>query len=289
MFPSTFEYTTASSVEHAISLFKEHGEDSQYIAGGHSLLPMMKLRVANPTALIDISKISDLADIHVSDDRVRIGSGARHVDLLRHPELKEATNIFSKVAPQIADTQVRNRGTIGGSVANADPSADWPATTLLLNAEMIIAGETGERRVPAEDFFLGLFETALEEGELLKAIEFNRPPQNATADYIKFRNPASGYAVAGAAAMCVLNGPKIAELRVALTGVAEHAFRVPLVEKALIGVDALDVLESHASYDVMSGHEALSDGYADSEYREELAATLVHRAIRKVLRAAMID
>ncbi|MGA2394419.1 MAG: xanthine dehydrogenase family protein subunit M [Candidatus Lustribacter sp.] len=279
MIPSAFDYVRASSVAEAIRLLGERGDDAKVLAGGQSLIPMMKLRFAAPQTLIDIRKIPSLSGISVSGNRVTIGALTTHATIAADATLRTAAPALWDAANVLGDPQVRNLGTIGGSVSHADPSADYPAVMLALEAEYTVAGAAGERRIKAADFFRGMFETSLGEREILTAVSFDAAPASA---YVKFHHPASHYAVVGAAAVLKLESGTIAQARVALTGLYETAFRAAAAERALGSVKASDAAAvERATADVAGEGEARSDTFASGRYRKAMAAVYAARAVER--------
>ncbi len=277
MIPATFEYVRAGSVDEAIRLLREGGEDAKLLAGGHSLIPMMKLRFATPTTLIDIAGIPHLGGIEVAGRRVTIGALATHASIAADARLQTVAPVLWDAANHLGDPQVRNRGTIGGSAAHADPAADYPAVLLALEATLLIAGADGTRAVSASAFFHGMFETALGHGEVLTGVTFEAAPRSA---YVKYHHPASHYAVVGAAATLTLKGGAIASARIALTGVGDVAFRASAVEAALVGIrpdDAPSVLA--ACTGAAAGVEPRSDTFAPAAYRAAMADVYAARAV----------
>jgi carbon-monoxide dehydrogenase medium subunit len=279
MIPSAFDYVRASSVDDAIRLLGEHGEDAKILAGGMSLIPMMKLRFASPATLIDIRKIPSLSGITVQGDRVTIGALTNHAAIAASPELRKAAPVLWDAANVLGDPQVRNLGTIGGSLSHADPAADYPAAMLALEAELTVIGPQGERTIGAAEWFTGMFETALAEREILTNVSFAAAPVSA---YVKFHHPASHYAVVGAAAVLTLDGGKIAGARIGLTGLYETAFRATAVEQALIGVAPSDEAALEAATAGAAGEgEARSDTFASATYRKAMAAVFTARAVTR--------
>jgi aerobic carbon-monoxide dehydrogenase medium subunit len=278
MIPSTFEYVRASSVEEALRLLDQGGDDVKLLAGGHSLIPMMKLRFAAPTKLIDIAGIPHLAEIEVAGKRISIGALATHAALAADARLEASAPALWDAANGLGDAQVRNRGTIGGSAAHADAAADYPAVMLALEAVFTIAGLEGTTQLPAAEFFLGMYETALDHDEVLTGVSFDAAPHSA---YVKYHHPASHYAVVGAAAVLEVNGDAIASARIAITGLGEVAFRAAAVERALVGLKPADTAAlaaacAGAGRDV----EARSDTFASAAYRTAMADVYVERAVR---------
>jgi len=278
MIPAAFEYVRAGSIDEAIRLLAAGGEDAKLLAGGHSLIPMMKLRFATPSKLIDIAGISGLAAIEVAGHRLTVGALATHAALADDTRLHAAAPVLWDAANQLGDPQVRNRGTIGGSAAHADPAADYPAVLLALEATLQAAGAKGTRHIAAAEFFRGMFETALDRAEVLTGVTFDAAPHSA---YAKYHHPASHYAVVGAAAVLTLDGGAIATARVAITGVGERAFRATAVEGALVGVKAADVAAvTAACAGAARGVEARSDTFASATYRSAMADVYAARAVQ---------
>jgi carbon-monoxide dehydrogenase medium subunit len=277
MIPVAFEYVRATSVGDAIRLLRERGDDAKLLAGGHSLIPMMKLRLATPATLIDISAIPQLNTIAVAGNRITIGALTTHAALAASDALRASAPVLWDAANQLGDPQVRNRGTIGGASAHGDPAADYPAVLLALDATFTLAGADGERQVRAGDFFHGMFETALASTEVLTAIAFDAAPASA---YVKFHHPASHYAVVGAAAVLTMNGGTIASARVALSGVGDAAFRAGAVESALARINAADSAAVQvACAGAAAGTEARSDTFASAAYRAAMADVYSARAV----------
>jgi carbon-monoxide dehydrogenase medium subunit len=278
MIPAAFDYVRASSVEEAIRLLAAGDDDVKVLAGGHSLIPMMKLRFASPSKLIDISGIPQLAAIEIAGHRISIGALATHAALAADGRLQAAVPVLWDAANQLGDPQVRNRGTIGGAAAHADPAADYPAVLLALDATFRIAGPDGTSEVPASEFFLGMFETALDRNEVLTGVSFDAAPHSA---YAKYHHPASHYAVVGAAAVLQMNGDVIASAHIAVTGLGDRAFRATAVETALAGVKPSDVAAlTAACAGAGRGVEARADTFASAEYRTAMADVYVERAVR---------
>ena len=278
MIPSTFDYLRPNSLPEALAALSRHADAAKLMAGGHSLLPMMKLRLAAPQLVIDINELSELQGVTVGADHVRIGAATTHATLEHHAELAAALPLMPQVAHQIADATVRNRGTIGGSLAHADPSADWPAAMLAQDAVLELSGPRGSRQVAAADFFKGLFETALLPDELIVAVRVPVVAGTGTA-YRKFRHPASGYAVVGIAVVLEFERGNCIRGRIAATGFADHAFRATRAEGALVGyagqADRTEQLLDLA----FEGVTPLEDRFADAEYRLQLARTMLRRAL----------
>jgi aerobic carbon-monoxide dehydrogenase medium subunit len=273
MIPASFEYARAESVDHAIELLSSN-EDAKILAGGHSLLPLMRLRLARPAMLVDIGRVPDLSGIRADGDSVVIGALTRHHDVANSAVLQELCPIVAHTAGEIGDPQVRHMGTIGGSVAHADPASDMPAVLVALGAQMAIRGAGGaSRTVDATDFFKGLFTPDLAENEVLTEI---RVPATRSAgwSYIKFHRRAQDWALVGVAAVRH-NG----SARVALTNMGDTPIRAAGVEEALSG--GADSASAAARAD--EGVSPPSDSFGSAEYRRELAKVLVRRALEEAL------
>jgi len=273
MIPAAFDYARAESVDHAIELLSAN-EDAKILAGGHSLLPLMKLRLARPSLLVDIARIGDLSYIRQDDDVVAIGALARHHDVANSEVLRELCPIVAHTAGEIGDPQVRHMGTIGGSVAHADPASDLPTVMVALGASFAVRGPGGaSRTVAAGDFFKGLFTPDLAANEVLAEI---RVPvvREAGWSYIKFHRRAQDWAMVGVAAVRANGGA-----RVALTNMGETPLRAAGVEEALSG--GSDPAAAAARAD--EGTSPPSDSFASAEYRRELAKVLVRRALEEAL------
>ena len=278
MIPALFDYVRATSLTHAIGLLQDDPDGNKLVAGGHTLIPTLKLRLASPALLIDISGIDELKGIEVAD-RIRIGALTTHAELLASKPLREVLPIFHQAADMIADPQVRNRGTIGGSLANADPAADWPAVVIALKGELELAGPTGRRRVAARDFFVDIMTTTLEPGEVLVAIHIPRPNPGAKFRYRKIRHPASGYAVVGVAATLCLRDDIVSEATIAITGATGRAFAADSASTHLIGKSLSTENIAMAASLTSEQAECLSDHYASADYRKHLVKTEVGRAL----------
>jgi len=279
MIPAQFDYIAAKSLDDALKLLAQHKDDAKILAGGHSLIPAMKLRLMQPAVLIDISKIKDLSYIREEGGQVCIGAMTTHYHIESSDLLRRVCPLLPQTATHLGDVQVRNRGTIGGSLVHADPAADWPAPILALDAELVVAGPKGERVIKATDFFLDLLTTALNAGEILREVRFNAPKGNTGQAYLKFRHPASGFAVVGAAVTLTKDGGKCQSAGVGITGAAPKPYKAGAVEKALKGatLDAKSLVAAAAH--ATDGVEANSDLFASSEYRKHLAEIYTRRAL----------
>jgi len=279
MIPAAFDYVRAGSLAQAIDLLQRDPEGTKLVAGGHTLIPTLKLRLASPALLVDIRGIADLKGISVDDETVRIGALTTHAELLASEPLHDALPIFRQAANRIADPQVRNHGTIGGSLANADPAADWPAVAIALAAEFEIASATGTKRAAARDFFTDIFSTALEADEILTAIHIARPATDMRYGYRKIRHPASGYAVVGVAAGLRIADGVVADVSIGVTGAANHAFSADETCEFLIGKQASRPNIEAAARLAEKAATYLSDRYAPAEYRASLVKTEIARLL----------
>ncbi len=277
MYPSSFEYHLPNDVDEAIRLMQQH-EDAKLLAGGHSLLPAMKLRLATPAHVIDLRKLRGfLQYVRRDGETIAVGALSTYADLLENETVKANAPLLAQTLHHVGDMQVRNLGTLGGSLAHADPAGDPPAAILALEAELVIQGPDGKRTVAAQDFFHGFFETEVGPGEILSEIRI--PKQTGGSSYQKFRHPASGYAVCGVAAVLEAEGETISKCRVGITGVAGGAYRAAGVEEALEGQPFSAEAVAEAANAAEDGIDALSDPFADEEYRRQLARTLTKRAL----------
>jgi carbon-monoxide dehydrogenase medium subunit len=277
MIPAAFDYIRANSLAQAIDLLNSDPDGSKLVAGGHTLIPTLKLRLASPSLLIDIRGISELQGIEIDDGSIRIGALTTHAELLGSPQLYQTLPIFREAANLIADPQVRNRGTIGGSIANADPAADWPAVLIALRAEFEIAGPEGSRRVPAGDFFVDIFSTVLGPSEVLARLIIPLPAPGTRMSYRKIRHPASGYAVVGVAAGVHVRNRVVDLISVGVTGAARCAFEGRAASDFLIGKPLSRENIKEAARLLSETTEYLSDRYASAEYRANLLRVLVRR------------
>ncbi|OJJ16105.1 carbon monoxide dehydrogenase [marine bacterium AO1-C] len=279
MIPSSFEYHRPASVSEALQLLQQHGEEAKIMSGGHSLLPSLKLRLSEPGHLIDISRISDLNYIREEGGVIAIGACTTHNEIGKSALVQEKIPMISQAALAIGDVQVRNRGTLGGSIAHADPAADWPASILASEAEIVVNGANGARNIAASDFFTGIFMTALEENEIITEIRIPIPPANTHSAYLKFPQPASRFALVGCAVMITRSNGSVERARVAFTGVSPSAFRDNAVEEAITG-QAVNADSIKAAADkAAEGVDIMSDHYASQDYRKHLAKVFAKRAL----------
>jgi len=285
--PAAFDYRRASDVEEAVRLLSGDG-DARALAGGHSLVPLMKTRFVSPATLVDLGGIVGLGDISEDGESLRVGALATHASVASSELVRSRCPLLAEAAAQIGDPQVRNRGTIGGSLAHADPGADYPTVVAALDGRVSVAGSGGEREVAAADLIVGVFTTSLERGELITSVSVPVAAAGTGAAYVKHKHPASGYAVAAAAAVVTVEGGSCSAARLVIggvTGVPEVAdaaaaavVRAGASDEAAIGAAGAKVADG------LSG--ALDDSYASGEYRVHLAGVLAQRALREAMRRA---
>jgi carbon-monoxide dehydrogenase medium subunit len=278
MIPAAFEYKRATSMDDALGALA--GGDAKVIAGGMSLLPLMKLRLANPSKLVDIGRLDELRRVGPTPD-----GGFEVGALATYAEVLEAAGqpISKECIRQIGDVQVRNRGTIGGAISHADPASDGPALALALDYSAVLRSSRGERTVPLDGFFLGAFETAIEPDEILVRIVRGPLPDGVAGSYQKMAHPASGYSIVGVAAMVASSGGSVSHARVAITGVGDVPYRAKGVESALTGSDGSAEAVAAAAEHAADGQTVNSDIYADRDYRSKMAVVYTRRAIDAAL------
>ena len=287
MYPSEFEYHRAASVKEALGLIQQYGEEAKLISGGHSLLPILKLRLAQPRHLVDIARVAELGQIAEQGGRITVGAAVAHRAVHISELVRSKLGLLAECAGNIGDVQVRNRGTIGGSLAHSDPAADYPAAVLALEGEVRLENAAGARTVKAADFFIDLMTTAIKPGEILTAVSFAPLPAGAGFAYLKHRQPASGFAMVGVAASLTLDkSGKCQGARVGITGLGAKAFRAHVVEDAVNGrapdAKALADAAAHAA----DGIDPLADIHAAADFRAELARVYTRRALEGALSRA---
>jgi carbon-monoxide dehydrogenase medium subunit len=280
MYPAQFDYHRASSVAQALDLLASK-QDAKLLAGGHSLLPMMKLRLAQPANLIDIGGIAELSGIERSGSGVRIGALTTHAEIAASDLLKRACPIVAEAAAKIGDPQVRNRGTIGGNLTHADPGSDLPGVVRALEATLHLVSKKGKRTVKASEFFVDLLTSAVGEGEILTAIELPALGEGAGSCYLKFEHPASGYAVVGAAAIVRLaKDGKCESARLCFNGVTATPLDAQKVAAALAGKTPDDAAVDQAVNSNLVAPDPMGDVFASGEYRVHLAKVFGRRALK---------
>jgi carbon-monoxide dehydrogenase medium subunit len=284
MIPSAFEYVRAASVEDAIRLLQESNGEGKVIAGGHSLVPLMKFRLTTPATLIDISRIPQLRGVRKEGNRLIVGALTTHHQLMNDPLVKEHIPVLAEAAGHIGDMQIRNRGTVGGNLAHADPAADLPGVALALDAFVELQGEDGKELVEVDGFFLGPLLTALPETSVLTHVSFAIPPSHTRSIYLKYPHPASGYAVIGVCAIAGTGPDGVIDfIRVGINGVGDVAYRAKAVEQTLLGCQPSAELIRKAAAHAADEGEIGSDLFASAEYRRHLSSVYTERALRHVL------
>lgn len=285
MYPSPFEYYRASSVDEALDLIQDHSEKKvELLAGGHSLLPTIKSGLSSPDILIDIGHIDNLKTIRESEEYITIGSMTKYTEIADQDFFWENATTIAEAAAEIGDVQVRNMGTIGGNIAHADPASDLPAAVLASNSVIHVQGLEGERQIEADDFFLSMYMTALDEEEIITAIEVPKFSENEIGSYVKKASPSSGYAIVGVAVVLQKNEETIESARVAVNGALDHATRLESVEDALTDETMTeDLIEEAASYasDGIDEFALMDDIQASDEFRLRLLEVYTQRALEK--------
>jgi carbon-monoxide dehydrogenase medium subunit len=277
MIPANFDYESPRTLSEALDLLSAR-EDAKILAGGHSLLPAMKLRLAQPAMLVDIGRIGGLSYVKEFADGIAIGATTTHAEVASSEALLRNSPLLALAAAQIGDTQVRNRGTIAGSLAQAHPAADYPAAVLALDAEIVAHSRSGERVIPATQFFTGMFSTALRNDEILTEVRIPRTTGEGVT-YKKFHHPASGYAVVGVAVRLRFSGSNIDSAAVGITGVADVAYRASATEIALRGKPVSALAEAAAR--AANGVDVIGDYFASAEYRQHLVTVMTRRALQE--------
>jgi carbon-monoxide dehydrogenase medium subunit len=281
MIPLAFDYEVAESVDHAIDLLGQHGDEAKLLAGGHSLLPIMKLRLAAPAVLVDLGRVEELQYVRDEGDHIAIGAMTRHTDVEHGELLQEQCGLLSYTASLVGDPQVRHRGTIGGSISHGDAASDLPSALLGLEGTFVIKGPGGERTVAAGDFFEDYLQTALAPDEVLTEIRVPKLGPNTGWSYKKFNRRAQDWAVVGVAAVVEKSNGSISSARIGLTNMGSTPLRATATEGALSGADTSSVAEAASS--AAEGTSPASDIAASAEYRRHLAQVLTRRAVEEAL------
>jgi len=276
MIPATFDYQKARTVDEAIAALSG---DVKILAGGHSLLPAMKLRMSRPSKLVDITGLAALKEIKEEDGEIVIGAAVTHAEIANDKLIKSKLPFFAEAASLIGDLQVRNHGTIGGSLAHADPAADWPALVFAADAAIKVQGSNEKRRIKASDFFKGLFTTALQDGEIITAVRIPIPAEGTKTSYQKFEQPASRFAIVGCAVMRFPDG----KTNIAFTGVSENAFRDSSAENEVSGKPLNNDSITAATNAAVNNTTILGDHFASEEYRKHLAKVYLAKALKAVV------
>jgi carbon-monoxide dehydrogenase medium subunit len=284
VYPATFDYIRPATLDEALRFLHERQDDAKVLAGGQSLIPLLKLRLAAPQVVLDIGRLEELKGIRERDGRIEIGSLVRHVEIETSELLARSCPLLSETAAEVGDLQVRNRGTFGGSLAHADPSGDFPAPALALEARLTAVSVGGRRTIAAGDFFVDLMTTALQPDEILVSIDVPKLGARTGSCYVKMHQAASGFAIVGVASILKLDAKgKVEDARVAITGVAPVPYRARAVEERLRGrvPDARAIADAASAAVAAEGVEVLADLHASAEYRRELAAIYTRRSLER--------
>jgi len=284
MFPAKFAYAAPSTLQEAVGLLED--PDAKVLAGGHSLLPLMKLRLAQPKLLVDIGRIPGLAYVRREDGVLAVGALATYRDLQQSQDVEQAVPVLAEAAHEVGDPQVRAKGTFVGSLAHADPSGDLPAVALALGGVVRALGPNGEREIDLDGFFVDMLTTQLQEREIIREVRLNVPPAGAGSAYVKFDQPASHYALTGICAVISLGGGTISSARIGVTGVGPKAYRPTAVEQALVGKAPEEEAVKAAVQSVADGIDVQGDIHAGTEYRAHLARVLTRRAVLQAAQRA---
>jgi carbon-monoxide dehydrogenase medium subunit len=279
MIPAAFAYARPTTIDEALQAVASGGEDVKILAGGQSLIPVMRLRLAAPETVVDLTKVAELRGVRDDGDAIVIGAMTTHSDVLSDPLIKQYAPLIAEATETVADRQVRHRGTFGGALAHADPAGDLPAVALALDAEFVIAGLNGRRTVPAAEFFVDYLTTALQEGELLVEIRIPKLQGTWGMHYEKFNRVAQAWSIVAVAALVRREGDVIAEARVGLTNMGPVPLRASGVEAALAGAEATREAVAAAAERAAEGTSPSSDLNAQADYRQHLATVLTRRAV----------
>lgn len=290
MYPLPFTYTRASSLDEALTLLTESNGEAKVMAGGHSLIPLMKMRLTSPKQLIDISNLQELKGVRLEDGRLHIGALTTHAEVARHPLVIQHAPLLAETARKIGDIQVRNKGTMGGNLSHADPSSDLPAAAIALRAEVFFRTEMGEEHTEIESFFLGPLVTALPENGIMTSVSFAIREKGNYQTYMKFAHPASGYCVAGVAASVTFDADgAVQEASIGVTGASDTPFRAEEAEKLLKGRPLSEAAIGEAALNAHIGGVLTGDLYADESYRKHLIQVYTTRVLRRILRKQKED
>ncbi len=283
MIPAAFDYIAPRSLPEAVAELVKHGEEGKVLAGGHSLIPLMKLRLATPSFLVDLGRINNLSYIREEDGHIAIGALTTHHDIEFSELVKRKLPLLSSAASQIGDPQVRNRGTIGGAAAHADPFGDFPACLVALDAELEVVGPKGERSIQARDFFVDTFTSALEPNEILREIRITTPPEGSKGTYLKFSRRSQDWAIVAVAAQVTVSGHDVKNVAIGLTGMGSKPIRASGVEQALRGKAGHEDEIRAAAEKAAEGTDPQQDLNGSPDYRRHLAKVLTRRALEEVV------
>ncbi len=286
MYPAPFDYAAPRSLDEVLSLLGEHGDEAKLLAGGMSLIPLMKLRFAAPALLVDLNRVPDLSFVEETDDHLRVGALTRHNDLAGAGVLGRGYSAMATAAPLIADPIVRNVGTIGGSLAHADPAGDWGSVMLAMGAELLARSASGERVIPVSDFFLGTFTTVLEPTEVLTEIRIPRPKSRAGGTYLKLERKVGDFATVGVAVHLELNGGAVRTAGIACTAVGPQSIKATAAEDALTGSEPTGEAFAEAAQLAADATEPRTDVRGTAEYKRAIVRVFVKRGLEQALEIA---
>lgn len=286
MFPSRFEYSAPRSLEEAVATLAQRGDEVKVLSGGQSLIPLLKLRFAAPAALVDINRVPGLGGVEESNGHLSIGALARHNELASNSLLAERYPAMAAAAPQIADPIVRNLGTIGGSLAHADPAGDWGSVLLALVAEVVVRGPSGERTIAIDDFLVDIFTTSLEADEIVTGVRVPKPQGAFGGTYLKLERKVGDFATVGAAVHLELNERTIARAGIGLTAVGSRNIKAGDAEQALQGAEPTDELFAEAARLASAATEPVSDARGSADYKRAVVETYVNRGLARALEGA---
>jgi len=286
MYPAAFDYRAPSSLAEALALLKQHGDDAKVLAGGQSLVPLLKLRFAMPALVVDLGRVSELSGLSSEAGELRIGARTRHVDIETNPDLRRLCPILSEAAPQIADPLVRNRGTVVGSVCHADPQGDWGSVMIALNAELVAVSESGERRIPAREFFEGPFTTALRPDEVVTEIVIPSRSRPAAGAYLKLERKVGDFATVAVAVQVEMADGRIERAGIGLTAVGPKNLQAAAAEQALAGREPTEETITEAARLAAAAAEPKDDIRGSADYKRDVVRVFVQRGLRKAVAMA---
>lgn len=281
MFPAAFDYRAPTSLAEALALLKKHGDDAKVMAGGQSLIPLLRLRFAQPAIVVDIGRVPSLSGIKRVDGTLHIGALTRHVEMERSKELAELCPILAEGAHWIADPLVRNQGTVGGSICHADPAGDWGSMMLALGAEFVARSESGERVIAASDFFQGPFTTALKADEIMTEIRVPMGAGSAAGTYLKLERKVGDFATVAVAVQVEVGGGKISKAGIAMTAVGATNIKATAAEKALAGKEPTDQVIAEAARLAAAAAEPKSDVRGSAEFKKDIVRVFVQRGLKQ--------
>lgn len=283
MIPAPFDYVRAGSLDEAVAALDEHGDDASLLAGGHSLLPLMRLRLADPAVIVDLGRVGELRGVTEDGEQLAIGAMTTHHQIVTDPLVRAHCGILADVTAGVGDPQVRHRGTIGGALAHGDAAGDQPTAVLALDADLVVQGPNGRRTISASDFFLGTFETALDDGEVLVEVRVPKLDGSWAGSYQKFNRVAQAWAIVGACAVVRRDNGSIAEARVGLTHMGPTPVRAIETEQLLAGAAADPNALREAAARADAGTDPPTDLNARPDYRRHLAQVLTGRALEQAI------